>query len=48
MIIEINTLPGMTDMSLFPDAARFMGLSYEDLVEKILNYGLSKKRFFDN
>lgn len=40
MIIEVNTLPGMTDMSLFPDAARYVGMSYEDLVEKILEYGL--------
>lgn len=40
MIIEINTLPGMTDMSLFPDAARYVGISYEDLVEKILEFGL--------
>ncbi|MBO4768099.1 MAG: D-alanine--D-alanine ligase [Bacteroidales bacterium] len=40
MIIEVNTLPGMTDMSLFPDAARAVGMSYEDLVEKILEYGL--------
>lgn len=44
MIIEVNTLPGMTDMSLFPDAARYVGISYEDLVEKILEYGLSARR----
>ncbi len=44
MIIEVNTLPGMTDMSLFPDAARAVGMSYEDLVEKILEYGLKAHR----
>lgn len=44
MIIEVNTLPGMTDMSLFPDAARAVGMSYEDLVEKILEYGLEAHR----
>lgn len=44
MIIEVNTLPGMTDMSLFPDAAREVGMSYEDLVEKILEYGLNARR----
>lgn len=44
MIIEVNTLPGMTDMSLFPDAARAVGMSYEDLVEKILEYGLATHR----
>ena len=44
MIIEVNTLPGMTDMSLFPDAARYVGITYEDLVEKILDYGYESKR----
>ena len=44
VIIEVNTLPGMTDMSLFPDAARYVGLSYEDLVEQILRYGLEVRR----
>lgn len=44
MIIEVNTLPGMTDMSLFPDAARYVGVTYEELVEKILEYGLTAKR----
>ena len=44
MIIEVNTLPGMTDMSLFPDAARYMGIGYDELVEKFLDYGLTAKR----
>lgn len=44
MIIEVNTLPGMTDMSLFPDAARYVGISYEDLVERVMEYGLSARR----
>lgn len=44
MIIEVNTSPGMTDMSLFPDAARYVGISYEELVEKILLYGFATQR----
>lgn len=44
MIIEVNTLPGMTDMSLFPDAARYVGISYDDLVERILQLGLQTRR----
>ena len=44
MIIEVNTSPGMTDMSLFPDAARYVGISYEELVEKILIFEIEKKR----
>ena len=35
--IEINTLPGMTETSLFPDAANKIGVSFGDLVEKILS-----------
>lgn len=44
LVIEVNTLPGMTDMSLFPDAARYVGMSYEELVERILEYGMTAKR----
>jgi len=47
MIIEVNTLPGMTDMSLFPDAARYVGISYEELVEDILEFGIDAHRDLD-
>ncbi len=36
MVIEINNLPGMTEMSLFPDSARYAGISFSQLVEKIV------------
>ena len=42
MIIEVNTLPGMTDMSLFPDSARHAGISFEDLVDRIVVLALEK------
>ncbi|WP_101912671.1 D-alanine--D-alanine ligase [Megasphaera vaginalis (ex Bordigoni et al. 2020)] len=35
-VLEINTVPGMTATSLVPDAARAMGVSFEELCEKIL------------
>ncbi len=35
-ILEINTQPGMTSLSLVPEIAKFTGLSFENLVEKIL------------
>ncbi|HSN39461.1 MAG TPA: D-alanine--D-alanine ligase [Burkholderiales bacterium] len=34
--LEMNTIPGMTDHSLVPMAARAQGLSFEDLVIRIL------------
>lgn len=35
-VLELNTLPGMTETSLFPDAARAVGMSFDDLVLEIL------------
>jgi D-alanine-D-alanine ligase len=34
--LEINTLPGMTETSLSPMAAGQVGISFEDLVERLL------------
>lgn len=44
MIIEVNTLPGMTEMSLFPDAARAVGISFSELVGTVLELGIQAKR----
>ena len=35
--LETNTIPGMTSKSLVPDAARAIGISFEDLCELIIN-----------
>ncbi len=35
--LEANTIPGMTETSLLPKAAKFDGISFEDLVERILD-----------
>ena len=35
-LLEINTQPGMTSLSLVPEIASFQGISFENLVEKIL------------
>ncbi|WP_188706689.1 D-alanine--D-alanine ligase [Silvimonas iriomotensis] len=40
-LLEVNTAPGMTSHSLFPMAARAMGMSYEDLVVRILDTTLA-------
>ena len=39
--LEVNTLPGFTDTSLFPMAAEAAGISYKNLLLKIIN--LAKK-----
>lgn len=35
-VIEVNSVPGMTETSLVPDAARAAGIEFPDLCEKIL------------
>ena len=42
-VIEINTIPGMTEVSLLPEAAAAAGISYPALCERILE--LSSARF---
>ncbi len=35
-LLEINTQPGMTSLSLVPEIANYTGITFENLVEKIL------------
>jgi len=36
-LLEINTQPGMTDLSLVPEIARYSGISFKSLVKKIID-----------
>jgi len=38
--LEVNTLPGMTPLSLVPKAAKAVGISFEELIEKIIRQAL--------
>ncbi len=35
-VIDVNTMPGMTETSLLPQAASYAGIPFEDLIERIL------------
>lgn len=41
-ILEINTLPGLTPTSLFPDACNSVGISYDALIERLIGYALAR------
>lgn len=41
-LLEVNTLPGMTELSLFPRAAAAAGIPYEELVDLLLRRALSR------
>jgi D-alanine-D-alanine ligase len=42
-VLEINTIPGLTETSLFPMAAAEAGLDFTDLIGKIAKSGLARK-----
>ncbi|MBI2870342.1 MAG: D-alanine--D-alanine ligase [Candidatus Omnitrophica bacterium] len=42
-VLELNTIPGFTDKSLLPKAAAQAGISFDDLVLKIIRYALERE-----
>jgi D-alanine-D-alanine ligase-like ATP-grasp enzyme len=43
-VLEVNTIPGMTETSLLPKIAGLSGLSFPSLIEEILREALSGGR----
>jgi D-alanine-D-alanine ligase len=39
-VLEVNAIPGLTDTSLLPQAAEAAGMSFEDLIDRILRLAL--------
>lgn len=44
LLLEINTVPGMTDHSLVPMAAKAAGIDFETLVWRVLETSLLRKK----
>jgi D-alanine-D-alanine ligase len=42
--LEVNTIPGMTPTSLVPMAAKAIGMSYDQLVERVLQLAVADAR----
>ncbi len=40
-VLELNTLPGMTETSLIPRSAKANGIEFSELVDKIIEYSLN-------
>ena len=45
--LEVNTIPGMTPTSLVPMAAKAAGMSYDQLVQRMLDLALDEARAHD-
>ncbi len=43
-VLEINTIPGMTEASLLPEAAAATGISYPELCTRIIELSLAQRR----
>jgi D-alanine-D-alanine ligase len=44
VLLEVNTLPGMTPTSLYPDGAQAAGVSFAELVERLVRRALERGR----
>ncbi len=44
-VLETNTIPGMTETSLYPQAAAAIGISFPELLDKIIQAALNRKQF---
>jgi len=42
--LEVNTLPGMTELSLVPMAAKAAGIGFEELVERIVSAAAARRK----
>jgi len=42
-VLETNTIPGMTETSLYPQAAAAIGISFPELLDKIIQAAINKK-----
>jgi D-alanine-D-alanine ligase len=43
-VLEVNTVPGLTALSLLPDAARAAGISFEQLCTRLVEHAIARHR----
>lgn len=44
-VLEVNTMPGMTDVSLFPKSAAVAGINFVELVKKFVKLAIKENRY---
>jgi D-alanine-D-alanine ligase len=42
-LLEVNTVPGLTELSLFPDAARAAGIEFPDLCDRLIEHAVARR-----
>src|SRR4029077_10423953 len=41
-VLEVNTVPGLTELSLLPDAARAAGIAFEELCQRLVDHAVGR------
>jgi D-alanine-D-alanine ligase len=41
-ILEVNTVPGLTELSLLPDAARAAGVAFDQLCQRLVDHAIQR------
>ena len=42
-LLEVNTVPGLTELSLLPDAARAAGIPFDELCDRLVRHGIERR-----
>lgn len=42
-LLEVNTVPGLTELSLLPDAARAAGVPFDELCDRLVRHGIERR-----
>jgi D-alanine-D-alanine ligase len=43
-VLEVNTVPGLTELSLLPDAARAAGISFDQLCQRLVDHAVGRRQ----
>ena len=43
-VLEVNTVPGLTELSLLPDAARAAGITFGELCQRLVDHAVGRQR----
>jgi D-alanine-D-alanine ligase len=43
-VLEVNTVPGLTELSLLPDAARAAGVAFDELCTRLVEHAVARHR----
>ena len=42
-LLEVNTVPGLTELSLLPDAGRAAGIPFDELCDRLVRHGIERR-----